>query len=128
MEVIMSTRQTELRGGFTLIELVVVIVILGILMAVAIPKYIDITDKAKRAADKGQLGALRAATHMLYASNVLGGVTFGVTNDAGATNMVNWPTASNVWDQLQSTNAWQYYSTNVSYAQSNGLWTVAGGE
>jgi len=117
----------RLTGGFTLIELVVVIVILGILMAVAIPKYIDITDKAKRAADKGQLGALRAATHMIYASNVLYS-TLVTNRSGGTTNTGYWPLQSNVWAQLQSTNVWQAYGTNVTYNQSNGTWTVAGGE
>jgi len=104
-------------GGFTLIELVVVIVILGILMAVAIPKYIDITSKAKQAADRGQLGGLRSSTHKLYAQSILNGET---SSNA-------WPTASNVWANMQTSNAWQYY-TNVSYAQTSGIWSVAGGE
>lgn len=112
--------------GFTLIELVVVIVILGILMAVAIPKYIDITDKAEQAADRGQLAALRAATHMLYASNALYGTQYTITNGI-VTNQVYWPPENIVWTNLQSTNAWKYYSL-VSYGQSNGLWTTTPAE
>jgi prepilin-type N-terminal cleavage/methylation domain-containing protein len=113
------------RSGFTLIELVIVIVILGILMAVAIPKYIDITSKAKQAADRGQLAALRSSTHKLYAQNLLGGPSG--TDPLTGTNA--WPAESNVWANLQTTNVWQYYSpagTNVvTYTQTSGVWSVS---
>ena len=55
------------RGGFSLIELVIVIAILGILAAVAIPKFIDFTSDAKEAACKGSLGAVRQAVANFYA-------------------------------------------------------------
>ncbi len=61
------------QGGFTLIELVIVIVILGILAAVAIPKYEDMREQARTAALRGQLGSIRSAVAIQYARNALNG-------------------------------------------------------
>ena len=88
--------------GFTLVELIVIIVIIGILAAVAIPSYIDLTAKAAEGTAKGVLGALRSANALTYASrlvnNTAGSYTMGdivansqiqgVTVGAAATNSV----------------------------------------
>ncbi len=72
-------RKMQSQQGFTLIELVIIIVVLGILAAVAIPKYQDITAEAKASAAKGALGSMRSGISIYYA------------NAAVKTGTATWP-------------------------------------
>lgn len=54
------------RKGVTLIELLIVVAIIGLLAAVAIPKYGDLLEKANLGATLGNLGALRSALSIYY--------------------------------------------------------------
>ncbi|MFZ1684990.1 MAG: prepilin-type N-terminal cleavage/methylation domain-containing protein [Candidatus Zixiibacteriota bacterium] len=57
--------------GFTLIELVIVIVVLGILASVAVPKYRDVTNQAKESACRSSLSSLRQGIVLWQANNII---------------------------------------------------------
>ena len=52
--------------GFTLIELMIVVAIIGILAAIAIPKFAQMLEKSREGATKGTLGSLKSATSIYY--------------------------------------------------------------
>jgi len=62
------------QAGFTLIELIAVIVILGILSAVAVPKFLDLQEEAALAATEGVAGSLGSAFALNFAAQVVGNV------------------------------------------------------
>ncbi|MGY3928692.1 prepilin-type N-terminal cleavage/methylation domain-containing protein [Aeromonas simiae] len=61
------------QSGFTLIELVIVIIILGILAVTAAPKFLNLQDDARTATLKGVEGSLNSAAAMVYSKAVIAG-------------------------------------------------------
>ena len=99
------------KNGFTLIELIIVMVILGIMAAVAVPRYLDSISNAEESAEDAVISAIRSGLK-------------AAANDSLYTNgRASWPT--NPFDALSEKPAG--YSTDLTDADVDGEWTFSNG-
>jgi MSHA pilin protein MshA len=92
--------KTEKQKGFTLIELVVVIALLGILAAFAIPRFASLEKEARSAVTLGLSGSVRSAAAMAHGLNLATGAA-SVDMEGNAIAIVNgYPSAATIEDTL----------------------------
>jgi len=117
-------RQPSNEQGFTLIELIVVIVILGILAAFAIPRFVNLQNDARSSVLQGVAGSLQAASALVYSKSLINGATGLASSSANIGQGVviatayGYPTAGSVSQALQNL-------TNISTNNSGTFWPTS---
>ena len=90
-------RNSVVRKGFTLIELMAVVLILAILAGVALPKFFNYQSQAREASCKGTLGGVRAGIANFYANEALSGTAACHNGEISGHGFYVWPFVSPIY-------------------------------
>lgn len=116
----MKTRKGVLRNqkGFTLIEIIAVLVILGILSAVAIPKYMGMQDEARKAAAKGQIAEVKGRLSQSLGRYMLANSGTQPANGAALVTAANGYSASSCPTTATVEGDFEFKCTGAAAAQT----------
>ena len=112
------------RQGFTLIELVIVIAIIGILAALAVPKFQDLSGAAKVSATKAGLGSLRSVLAIRYAASATGGATASYPASLASSDFAGSDLPKNSLNTFSGVTALTTTTTGTATHGSVGFWYV----
>jgi MSHA pilin protein MshA len=112
-------------SGFTLIELVVVITILGILAAFAVPKFIALDSQARIATINGLAGSVKSAASLARGMSMATGAANVVVMEGSPVNLVNnYPDSTNNGIPMAVNTSASDFTYNPGAAQ--GVWSKVG--
>ncbi len=114
-------RATANQGGFTLIELVVVITILGILAAFAVPRFVALDVQARTAARDALMGSVRSGAALSHAMWLAQGQPASVQMEGNVITIVNgYPNLASIGNTISDL-------TGFTYTAGTGVFLKTGG-
>lgn len=115
------------QKGFTFVELIIIIAIIGILAAIATPRFVDLSKAAKISATKGSLGAVRSVLAIRYAQSATAGGTPTYPASIGATDFADGQDPTNALSTKKAVTTTASVPNGTDTNATVGFWYISSG-